>query len=322
MSFARRMQLRQRDWARRNGLAEFLEDAPSRAHVLRHAERHRNLHDPTLWMLIEGKEHMWARALTSSQCFAVNLFGPLVGDPHLARAAFVELCPERPLSDGAEVQVRLEFTPEQGPDWLGEKAQPTQVDAAFLISEGGTAIGYWLIEVKLAETGFGECRGSKPRRATGSSNPDPTRCDYYNLVRSNPQANCWLAADHGRTYWSWLLDESWFDLSGVRDDHGCPFRDGLYQVMRNVVLARALTQRGSADWADVAVCVHPENRSAHLLKRPVLEESSVLPAMRRIAPSANLRELDPREVIAVVGGLDSRLSVWASWMRGRYDLTD
>lgn len=320
MSFARRMQLRQRDWASRNGLAAFLEDLPSRAHVLRPSERHRNLHDPSLWKLIEGKEHMWSRALTSSQCFAVNLFGPLVRDPSLARAAFVALCPERPLSDTAQVEVRLEFTPEHGPEWLGEKGQPTQVDAAFLVSEGGEPIGYWLIEVKLAETGFGECRGPKPARAKGSYNPDPARCDDFGLIRSDPRSNCWLAADHGRTYWSLLLNDEWFDLAAVRDDQGCPFRDGLYQLMRNVVLARALTRRGSAEWADVAVCVHPDNRAAHLLKRRVLDEDKAVPAMRRIAPSANLRELDPREVIGVIEVLDSRQTDWARWMRDRYEL--
>ena len=256
------------------------------------------------------------------QCFAVNLFGPLVDNPDLARAAFVILCPERPISDDAAVEVRLEYTPDDGPAWLGEKGQPTQVDAAFVVSESNGEVGYWLIEVKLAETGFGECRGPKPPRAKGSSNPDPARCDDYGLVRSNPQANCWLAADHGRTYWSWLVDDSWFDLSGVRDHDGCPFRDGLYQLMRNVVLARALTQSGSGQWADVAICVHPENRPAHLLKRPVLDESSALPAMRRIAPSANLRELDPRQVIATFEALDCRLGSWASWMRSRYDLVD
>lgn len=314
------MQHRQRAWAERMSLGAFLEESPSRAHVLRHPERHRNLYDPIWWELIDGKEHRWARALTSSQCFAVNMFGPLVKDPGLARRVLARLCPERPLPEDAEVVVRLEFTPDDAPTWLGEKGQATQVDAAFVVSEHGRMSGCWLIEVKLAETGFGECRGAKQLPANRRGNPDPDRCGDYGLIRSDPRAHCWLAADHGRTYWSWLADRSWFDLSGMRDDQGCPFSGGLYQLMRNVVLARALTEQGGADWADVAICVHPDNKGAHLLKRPVLNEASALAAMRRIAPSASLRELDPREVITAIEACDAGLAEWAHWIRERYDL--
>jgi restriction endonuclease-like protein len=78
-------------------------------------------------------EHRWFRALNSSQAFAVNLFGPVASDRRLARTLFDELAPRRSTEPTDEVQVHLEYTPDDGPAWLGERSsrRPTQVDVAF-----------------------------------------------------------------------------------------------------------------------------------------------------------------------------------------------
>ena len=63
------------------------------------------------------------RALTSSQCFGVNLFAPLALDPALARQVLPKLLPERALATTDTVEDALEFTPLNGPKWLGERRQ-------------------------------------------------------------------------------------------------------------------------------------------------------------------------------------------------------
>lgn len=263
--FVTRMKQRQIRWAVDRGLSPAeTEGGISRDHVLLHESREKNLYDPGWWDLIRGKEHRWARALTSSQCFAVNLFAPLVHDPELARRVFERLFPGR-LEAGSSVEVCLEYAPPETGVWLGEAGQTTQVDACFVISKDRRPVAYMLIEVKLAETGLGTCRGAKGPEMVGKGNPDSDRCEDFGKLRSSPETLCWMATDHRRKYWDWLADTDWFDLEHIPDSDGCPFRDGLDQLMRNAVLARALMVDGGAAWAEVAVCVHPGNDSAHRL---------------------------------------------------------
>src|SRR5690606_37506845 len=148
-----------------------------------------------------------------------------------------------------------------------------QVDVCFAVNENGRVSGYSLVEVKLAETEFGSCRGAKPSLPGG--NPDPARCNDFSQVWDNPGANCWLAGFHGRTYWDFLADRTWFEFSSVAAGEACPFRGGLYQLMRNAVLARALLQNTEASWADLATCVHPGNLIAHEMKVAVCGTSHV-----------------------------------------------
>jgi len=265
-NFVKHMQQHQVLWAAANGLhPTATENGGTRDHVLLHEHRKHNLFDPDWWELISGKEHRWARSLTSSQCFAVNLFAPLVYDSALALAVFERLFPHR-MEPGISVEICLEFAPAETAKWLGEKGQTTQVDACFIVSRSRAQIGFVLVEVKLAETGFGTCRGAKPADRNGSGNPDPNRCKDFGQVRRSPETYCWMVTRHGRRYWEWLSDAEWFDLGHVPDTDGCPFRDGGYQLIRNAVLARALMIEAGASWAEVAVCVHPGNDIAHQLK--------------------------------------------------------
>lgn len=134
-SFIRNMKEHQISWAHQNGLSEFLEQRKDNtpSWVLKKGYRSRNLRDPSWWRYIEGREHKWARSLLSSQCFALNVFGPLAGTPVLAKQVLAELLPHRSLEKNDEVTVHFEHTPEQAPVWLGETRQPTQVDVCFIV---------------------------------------------------------------------------------------------------------------------------------------------------------------------------------------------
>ncbi|WP_227340270.1 PGN_0703 family putative restriction endonuclease [Sphingopyxis sp. P8] len=320
VNFVKQMKQHQVRWAAANGLhPAATENGGSRDHVLLHERRSQNLYDPDWWELISGKEHRWARSLTSSQCFAVNLFGPLVDDPELAKQVFESLFPHR-IEAGISVEVALEFAPEETGKWLGEAGQTTQVDACFIVSRSGAQVGFALVEVKLAETGFGTCRGARVAGENGSGNPDPRRCEAFGQVHRSPQTVCWMVTRHGRRYWDWLNDTDWFDLSHVPDAEGCPFRDGVYQLMRNAVLARALMVEAGAEWAEVAVCVHAGNHIAHILKYPIAGLADALDAARLIAPRAGFESLAPAAIVAATEASNPSCSEWARWMQERYGL--
>lgn len=320
-SFQERLKAHQIIWAEANDLADRTEAANGRPWVLKREYQTDNLFDPNWWSYIAGKEHQWARALNSSQCFAVNLFAPLIENYVLAKAVYMQLLPDRPLERDDEVAVELEYSPAQAREWLGERGQQTQVDAAFTVTRGDHAVGHLLVEVKLSETAFGTCRGAKPIDKSGRGNPNPGRCRDLAGVLAAPDETCWLAATEERRYWSYMMSpETRFDFSALDDGAACPFSGGLYQPMRNRVLADALVAETDAIWADFAVTVHPDNDVADLLAEEVAGETHAVSAFRRLVGEDGIRVIGPADFLTAACNSDATLSNWAEWMRGRYML--
>ena len=207
-SFAERMKEHQIEWASKNGLNHLLEPRQDLhpSWVLKQEHKTRSLHDESWWRHIKGSEHKWARSLLSSQCFAVNLFGPLAEKPVLAKLVLETLLPNRTLEKDDVVTVRFEHTPQGAPEWLGEKEQPTQVDVFFTVTRRERPVGYLLIEIKLTESEFGSCRGAVPPKSGKDGNLDSSRCLNLQAVLKSPKTMCWMAeADNGRHYWDFIL---------------------------------------------------------------------------------------------------------------------
>ncbi|MEK7760148.1 MAG: hypothetical protein AAB433_01075 [Nitrospirota bacterium] len=321
-SFVERIREHQIAWARTNGLDHLLEERNDSqpSWVLKREHKSRNLQDATWWKYIEGHEHLWARALNSSQCFGVNLFGPLAEKPILAKRVLESLLPHRTLEKGDEVTVLFEHTPKDAPVWLGEKNQPTQVDVFFTVKRMEKPIGHLLVEVKFTEQEFGSCRGAIPSTATKPGNPDSARCLNLHAVLDNPKQMCWMAeADNGRHYWDFLLSAATpFTFTSAM---ACPFRQSLYQLMRNQVLALALVQHTSAEWAEFGVCLHPDNNEVRQLTDAVSGHTDVLEAFNAILPEKKkIFEIFPSTIINLATENEPALSQWADWTRARYDL--
>ena len=321
-SFAERMKEHQISWASKNGLNHLLDPRhglqPS--WVLKREHKTRNLYDETWWEYIKGREHKWARSLLSSQCFAVNVFGPLAEKPILAKRVLETLLPHRRIEKDDAVTVCFEHTPQDAPEWLGEKKQPTQVDVFFTVTRRDKPIGYLLAEVKFTEPEFGSCRGAIPAKPTKPGNPDSSRCLNLQAVLKNPQTMCWMAeADNGRHYWDFLLSAATpFRFTSAK---ACPFRHSLYQLMRNQVLAISLVQNTSADWAEFGVCLHPGNREVRQLTDAVSGHTDVLEAFNSILPEKKkIIEIFPSSIIELARDNDPALSQWAELMISRYDL--
>ena len=299
--------------------------------VLKKAHEVENLYKKERWwQFIKGKEHRWARSLKSSQCFAVNLFGPLADDAGLAKTVVSQLLRhrKRELREGDKVEVAFEHTPEEARKWLGEgkdNQQPSQIDVFVTVSRSNNPVGYFLVEVKLSEPEFGSCRGwtGRDKKTKEWSNPDRTRCESLGAIRSNVRANCWMAGDeNGRHYWDFIEpSNAYFDLSVLQSDAPCPFRYGLYQLMRNQVLAAVLVQKTKAEWVDFGVCLHPENRAVRKLRVEVADKSDALEAFGKLlSKTQQIVEINPSEVVQLVAECDHTLGDWRQYMMTRYKL--
>ena len=319
-SFADSIKMHQSDWLLRNGLqADMFETKWS--WVLTKENEARNLFDPAWWALIEGKTHKWARSLNSSQCFAVNLFAPCSKDPRLANSVLRRLAPELGIRPEDDVVVQFETVfPETG-SWMGERRQKTQVDVVFQVSSGDRVKGLLLVEVKFTEASPGTCRGAKGTEQKGP-NPDPSRCEDLSGLLEDSQ-RCYLVETEGRRYWEWMRTQSSpFELDAVATGQPCPFRQGLYQVMRNSVLASAAVSNSYCDWAHMALCIHPDNSSALVLSEAVYGTTNIPDAYAKLTGGSVLRLVDPASVVGVCVSLSPSLQEWGRWMCGRYQLPE
>jgi len=316
--FAARMRDHQRRWA----LAEHIPPEalePERAWVLKKEFERRNLFRPDWWQPIAGKEHRWARALTSSQCFGVNLFGPLQGQPAHCRRLVERLLPHRALQADDTVGIRFEHTPLGAPEWLGERGQPTQVDVFLEVARGTKPVGYVLVEVKFTESEFGGCRGWNGRRDGATLNTKPKRCLDVASVLDDPAHTCWLAEEHGRTYWTLMTKpDSTLKTDQIRRAQACPFRHGLYQLMRSRVLADELRRQVPDAWAEVVVCRHPANQELVHLEDAVAHNSNAFAAFRALSAQDAIRDWNAEDVAGTIASVAPGCGQWLSWMQCRY----
>ena len=320
-SFAISIRERQLNWALTGGIPlSALEQRQGKVTwVLKPEHRRLNLFREGWWDYFAHAEHEWARALNSSQCFAVNVFGPIVDEPARARAALQVLLPTRRFELQDSIQVLFEFTPEGAPTWLGERDQPTQVDVYFRINRKGRCLGHLLVEVKFSEVRFGCCRGWEAKPGQVSSNPDSSRCLDASAILASPHTTCWLAQVEGRRYWD-LISRPGSSIckEAIQSSGACPFRHGLYQIMRNRVLADELVRQSDAEWAEFAVCRHAGNEVVVALEEPVHSLHNAIEAFRLLSSDTAIRDWDAEKVVAAISSTDEKLSAWEDWMRRRY----
>ncbi len=268
--------------------------------------------------LLSGKLHKWGHALNSSQAFAVNLFGPARFAPTVAKSLWNTLPAGQAHPNPDRVELHFEYS---GPDrdfakrWLGEAGIPTQIDvvAEGIFSEDVRHLQF--IEVKLSESEFGSCRGAK--RGKKAPNPAPDRCRDLSRIIENPSAQCWLAEAEGRRYWQ-IIDNATSGLEAKADKvGGCPWQGGLYQLMRNWALGRAMLDQGLAASVNLAVCVHPGNRAVTALSTTVAGTDRVLDAFNSMAGSMKVSELDTRALIKAQDDAGAAMG-WRSYMESRY----
>lgn len=304
-------------WSGSAGLAGAVE--PARPWVLRPEEARRNFFRPEWAAFITGREHLWARALNSSQCFGVNLFAPLVDDRLGALRFLSRLAPHRALGGADLVRVEFEASPDGVCGQVGESGHPTQIDVLFRVFRGEALRGAVGIEVKLGERAFGGCRGFNGDRDGRMLNPARERCLDGRRVLASPDSECFMAQAEGRRYWHWMTAaEGSFDLTRLVDREPCAFRHGLYQLMRNRVALDVLRNVYGAEWCDLAVCMHASNEAVALLPEPVAGHADVRDAFDAITRPGALLRWDALEVLETIEEVGAGPEGWARWMREKY----
>lgn len=134
-----------------------------------------------------------------------------------------------------------------------------------------------------------------------------------------PEQACWLTEVEGRRYWKWIdTGAGSFRLEALRRESACPFRHGLYQLMRSRVLANALIADGGCSWARIGVYIHPGNERARRLPDAVAGSSDVLEAFQWLTAPAGVVVLEPAAIVEAVESEAPRHGPWAAWVRQKY----
>jgi hypothetical protein len=230
------------------------------------------------------------------------------------------MTPDLGVVESDRLQVSFEESPRGVAERVGERGQATQFDVFFEIFRHDKLLGVIAVEVKLSEREFGGCRGFSTRDKSHSRvNPDPSRCLDGPRVSQTPEQQCFMAQSEGRQYWSLMkLPESSFDPASLASQAHCPFRHGLYQMMRNRVALDALRSMTSAEWCEFAVCVHPSNRLARQLPEAVAGQSDAVTAFRELTGGRGVREWDPTRVVSTIEAVGAAPEGWGDWMRAKY----
>ena len=114
--------------------------------------------------------------------------------------------------------------------------------------------------------------------------------------------------------------ESSYTFASLPNSEPCSFRHGLYQLMRNRVLADAITANTEAMWADVAVFLHPDNDSVRVLPEAVGGHTDAVTAINQLLPNSPISVIDPLTLIDLVTTHNDTWNNWAAVMKRKYKL--
>jgi len=209
------------------------------------------------------KSHKFADHMASSQIACANLFLPIMAVPDLAPAILQSVKPDIAKIDTEKLDngFRIEFWDE--PDnMLGDHNKSTGTDADFAIAyrnhDGQLCL--WLIEHKLTEAEFTTCGGARSKgRKAGNFSCDSTTDILQNLDL------CYYHGKCAYNYWPiTLANETTFPREHLLSHTECPFKGGMNQLWRNVVLALAIENASTGSYAEYekvyfSVCHHPQN---------------------------------------------------------------
>jgi hypothetical protein len=212
------------------------------------------------------KLHKFVGHMASSQVACINLFLPLLMHPRAAARVLRTLRPdmESIATDQLDGGFQIEFWPgtgdETGPLKDHTKVAGTDADIAIAYRDNDNNLKLWLIEHKLTEAEFTTCGGarSKGRTAKHRCSPAIDVLKDYNLCYYHQAERCKYA------YWS-ITDRhpEVFSRERLAAYKDCPFKGGMNQLWRNMLLALAVEDAKGSPYAGVhfSVVRHPGNDS-------------------------------------------------------------
>jgi hypothetical protein len=195
-----------------------------------------------------GDLHRVLTNTAASQNYCVNLVIYLDQHRHLADALFSKLL-------GKEVKVLQlipEFTPKKNlilpytsepvDETIGDQNGPagTDADIGVFYTYEDDKNGVLMIEFKFIEAEFSVCGSYHRGKEKKANREDCNQSNFFekSVLQNDPIKNTPPFCGYAR-YYNWPLTEksAVFDFGKIRKLEGCPFRDGLNQLWRNMLLS-------------------------------------------------------------------------------------
>ena len=217
-----------------------------------------DIYKDTLQRFEKHKAGDLTRILTntaSSQAYCFNLVIYLNSNKHIANSLFSNLLGK----DVKVVHIEPEFTPnmcnsvdgfetsfdESIGDQNLKAGRGTDADIAIFYKYDNTKKGVLLIEFKFIEGEFSICSSYKSKNETKKDlKKICTTNDYYKTLIESKDLKCGY-----NKYLNWTLTNksSVMDIEKVRGFGKCPFRLGLNQLWRNILLAEQVSKSRKCD---------------------------------------------------------------------------
>ena len=201
--------------------------------------------------------------MASSQAACANLFLPLLEDPLIAASVLgaVKTDLKSIAIDQLDRGFRIEFWDE--PDNVlndHTNVSGTDADIAIAYYDHKGNLNLWMIEHKLTEVEFTTCGGFKSLGRTPSH-----ACAPASAILDNKNL-CYYHSKCKFRYWDITVqDTSPFNVDLIREYDECPFKGGMNQLWRNLLLATSLETSPSPKWpykkVYFSVVYHPRNDS-------------------------------------------------------------
>ncbi len=282
-------------------------------------KQHEPLYRPVVERVLEHqrrfpfKLHKFVGHMASSQVACINLFVPLLLHPETAAGVLRQVKPDLAsiATDCLDQGFQIEFWPgkgrERGPLNDHTPAAGTDADIAIAYRDTEGRLKLWLIEHKLTEKEFTTCGGAR-----SAGRKEKHRCATAADVRDNHDL-CYYHEHCHYTYWPITARHpEVFPPARLGAGTGCPFKGGMNQLWRNVLLALAVEDATDSPFAEVhfSVVHHPGN---HALKPSMDAFAALLGDKSRFSSFTA-----DRIVNAVSASAPPELTDWAAWYKGLY----
>ena len=284
------------------------------------AERH-PLYRPIVSRVLEHQKrfpfklHKFVGHMASSQVACINLFVPLLQYPELAAQILRTIKPDLAsiATDHLDKGFRIEYWQghdnERGPLNDHSARAGTDADIAIAYRDHGGRLKLWLIEHKLTEKEFTPCGG-----ATSNGRTVKHRCEPVADILANHDLCYYHESDRCRyTYWP-ITDRhpQVFPPERLAAQAECPFKGGMNQLWRNMLLALSVEDDPDQPYDAVhfSVVRHPDNYALEPTIRAFTEVT---------AGTHRFRWFTSDRIVHGAAETDSPdLQDWARWYSGLY----
>lgn len=293
----------------------------------------KQLYDLTLARFDTHKAGDLNRILTntaSSQAYCFNLFLYLNENKELANGLFSEL-----LGKAVVVEhIELEFTPNhmltnpfsdsltsEQDESIGDQSTygGTDADVAVFYLYEGNKKGILLIEFKFIEAEFSVCSSFKNKQEVRAYCSCP---DYYRELVANQRTDSRQQPLCGYTrYQNWPLttQSAMLDIECVKQSAVCPFRFGLNQLWRNMLLAERVAEVRGCDEFGFWV-LSPQPNDAYLWKQKGVDVEQLFREILTDKGNQYFRKVHLEEVYAVLESIieTEEDKAWMSGLKEKY----